>query len=101
MRYLPSGCGLDSGFVGDGARRRRLGEGAGQSTLTCRAGWQGRTAGAELFPTTSDPVLTLITCGGQFNRKSRHYADNIVIRATPILGELLRRNQEAMFGDGS
>ena len=57
--------------------------------------------GAELFRTTGDPVLTLITCGGRFNRKSRHYADNIVIRATPILGERLRPNQQAMFGNGS
>ncbi len=57
--------------------------------------------GPELFRTTGDPVLTLITCGGRFNRKSRHYADNIVIRATPILGERLRPNQQAMYGVGS
>lgn len=57
--------------------------------------------GPELFRTTGDPVLTLITCGGRFNRKLRRYADNIVIRATPVLGEQLRPNQQATFGDGS
>lgn len=56
---------------------------------------------SELFRRSGDPVLTLITCGGRFNRKSRHYADNIVIRATPILGEPLPPSQQAMFGDRS
>ncbi len=61
---------------------------------------KGELPGPELFRTTGDPVLTLITCGGRFNRKSHHYADNIVIRATPILGERLRPNQQATFRDG-
>ena len=37
-----------------------------------------------LFQRDGDPVLTLITCGGKFDRQERRYADNIVIRATPI-----------------
>lgn len=37
-----------------------------------------------LFQRDGDPVLTLITCGGRFDRKARSYDDNIVIRATPI-----------------
>ena len=28
--------------------------------------------------------LTLITCGGPFDRKTRHYRDNVVVTATPI-----------------
>jgi hypothetical protein len=28
-------------------------------------------------------VLTLITCGGAFDRGARHYTDNIVVRAAP------------------
>jgi LPXTG-site transpeptidase (sortase) family protein len=37
---------------------------------------------AELFRTTGEPTLTLITCGGKFSPKARSYADNIVVRAT-------------------
>lgn len=37
----------------------------------------------ELFRTTGPPTLTLITCGGTFDRSVRHYRDNIVVRATP------------------
>jgi len=38
----------------------------------------------ELFRRDGDPVLTLITCGGEFRRRTRHYTDNIVIRAVPV-----------------
>lgn len=38
----------------------------------------------ELFRTDGEPTLALITCGGAFDRSSRHYEDNIVILATPI-----------------
>ena len=38
----------------------------------------------ELFRSGGDPMLTLITCGGEFSRKSRSYTDNIVIRAVPL-----------------
>jgi sortase (surface protein transpeptidase) len=40
--------------------------------------------GPELFRADGRPVLTLITCGGSFNRKLRRYTDNIVIRAELI-----------------
>lgn len=36
-----------------------------------------------LFDRDGPPVLTLITCGGRFDRKARSYDDNIVIRAVP------------------
>jgi hypothetical protein len=39
----------------------------------------------ELFRLSGDPTLTLITCGGRFDRSRRHYDDNIVIRAVPQL----------------
>jgi LPXTG-site transpeptidase (sortase) family protein len=39
---------------------------------------------SELFRRNGPPVLTLITCGGSFDRKTRRYDDNIVIRATPL-----------------
>jgi LPXTG-site transpeptidase (sortase) family protein len=38
----------------------------------------------ELFRRTGEPVLTLITCGGEFDRKTRSYDDNIVITAIPL-----------------
>lgn len=37
----------------------------------------------ELFRTDGPPTLTLITCGGAFDRSVRHYRDNIVLRARP------------------
>jgi LPXTG-site transpeptidase (sortase) family protein len=41
-----------------------------------------RLPGPELFRTTGNHVLTLITCGGEFDKRQRRYLDNIVIRAT-------------------
>jgi LPXTG-site transpeptidase (sortase) family protein len=38
----------------------------------------------ELFRTTGEPVLTLITCGGSFSKSERSYSDNIVVRAVPV-----------------
>jgi hypothetical protein len=41
------------------------------------------------FPTASvygpspGPELRLITCGGDFDRRSRHYLDNVVVTAVP------------------
>jgi hypothetical protein len=41
------------------------------------------------FPTTRvygpspRPELRLITCGGGFDRRSRHYLDNVVVTAVP------------------
>ncbi len=40
----------------------------------------------ELFRVTGTPTLTLITCGGSFDRSVRHYEDNIVVRAVPLPG---------------
>ena len=47
----------------------------------------------ELFRTEGAPVLTLITCGGKFSSRSRHYADNIVIRATPVYDPTARARE--------
>jgi hypothetical protein len=35
------------------------------------------------FATTGAPRLTLITCGGPFNRTTGHYRDNVVVTAVP------------------
>lgn len=36
----------------------------------------------KLFTRNGDAVLTLITCGGQFNNTTRHYDSNTVVQAT-------------------
>lgn len=37
-----------------------------------------------VFAKDGDPILTLITCGGDFNRSLRSYEDNVVAYAIPI-----------------
>jgi hypothetical protein len=39
---------------------------------------------AALFTRSGAPHLTLITCGGSFDRSVRHYRDNVVVTAVPI-----------------
>jgi sortase (surface protein transpeptidase) len=34
-----------------------------------------------IWPTTSKPLLRLITCGGSFNDATRHYRDNLIVYA--------------------
>jgi hypothetical protein len=36
-----------------------------------------------VFDRTGPPRLALITCGGAFDRATRHYADNVVVYAVP------------------
>lgn len=38
-----------------------------------------------VFAKDGDPVLTLITCGGDFNRSLRSYEDNVVAYAVPVV----------------
>ncbi|WP_130649324.1 class F sortase [Egicoccus halophilus] len=35
----------------------------------------------DIWPVTSERRLTLITCGGEFDRSTRHYVDNVVVYA--------------------
>jgi LPXTG-site transpeptidase (sortase) family protein len=39
---------------------------------------------AELFARDGAAQLTLITCGGEFDRAAGRYQDNVVVRATPV-----------------
>jgi hypothetical protein len=39
-----------------------------------------------VFSRTGDPIVTLITCGGDFNRSLNSYEDNVVAYAVPIDG---------------
>ena len=38
---------------------------------------------ARVYGPTPGPELRLITCGGDFDRRSRHYRDNVVVTAVP------------------
>jgi hypothetical protein len=38
---------------------------------------------ADLFATDGPPRLVLITCGGRFDRTTRHYTDNVIVYAEP------------------
>ncbi|YCK35217.1 class F sortase [Actinomadura sp. ATCC 39365] len=37
---------------------------------------------AQVYGSTSDPALRIITCGGAFNTTSRSYADNVIVFAS-------------------
>jgi hypothetical protein len=37
----------------------------------------------EVFAVGGPPRLVLITCGGRFDRATRHYVDNVVVHAVP------------------
>jgi hypothetical protein len=39
---------------------------------------------ARVYGPTPGPELRLITCGGDFDRRSRHYADNVIVTAFPV-----------------
>ena len=38
----------------------------------------------QLFTRDGPPVLTLVTCGGDFDRASRNYLQNVVVTAEPV-----------------
>jgi LPXTG-site transpeptidase (sortase) family protein len=38
---------------------------------------------AQLFARDGPPLLTLITCGGEFDRAAGHFRDNVVVHARP------------------
>lgn len=38
----------------------------------------------EVFAVGGPPRLVLITCGGAFDRRTRHYSDNVVVFANPV-----------------
>jgi hypothetical protein len=44
----------------------------------------------EVFATAGSPRLVLVTCGGAFDRRSRHYADNVVVYAVPAASRASR-----------
>jgi sortase (surface protein transpeptidase) len=45
---------------------------------------KARLPTGSVFRRDGAPVLTLITCGGAFDRATGHYASNVVVVATPV-----------------
>jgi hypothetical protein len=39
-----------------------------------------------IFRLDGPPVLTLVTCGGQYDSRTHHYRDNVVVTALPSTG---------------
>ncbi len=89
---------VDDAVQGEGAffRLHEIGAGA-IVTVTTRDGVEHRfrVVGRQQYPKTAVPLqalfsrtgaprLTLITCGGSFNRSARSYLDNIVVTAVPV-----------------
>lgn len=51
--------------------------------IVARTRYPKTTLPTELFAPYGSPRLALITCGGTFNERTRHYTDNLVVLATP------------------
>ncbi|WP_396398737.1 sortase domain-containing protein [Kocuria kalidii] len=45
---------------------------------------KGSLADADLFRRTGEPVLHLVTCGGEWLEETGDYEDNVVLRAVPV-----------------
>ena len=58
--------------------------GARSPTGSTAAGRLGKAdLPADLFAPGGPPRLALVTCGGRFDRATRHYTDNVVVYAVP------------------
>jgi LPXTG-site transpeptidase (sortase) family protein len=58
-----------------------------EATLRFRVVWVRQINGeppAEMLGDAPSPVVTLITCGGAFDRSIRHYTDRVVARAVLV-----------------
>jgi hypothetical protein len=54
--------------------------------VTARSRLDKAALPADLFATGGPPRLVLITCGGRFDRTTRHYTDNVIVYAEPERG---------------
>ncbi len=66
-------------LVGGGERRTY------RVSLTRQVPKARLSAGLGVFDQVVPERLVLITCGGRFDRVARHYADNLVVVATPVV----------------
>lgn len=64
----------------------RLSTATGEHRYVVRAvhSYSKATLPPEVFDRTGVPRLVLISCGGEFDERTRQYADNIVVYATPV-----------------
>lgn len=89
---------VDAATAGAGAffRLRELAPGAGVAVRTAAGtvsyvvqavrSYPKSALPADVFATAGQPRLVLITCGGAFDRSTRHYTDNVVVYALPAAG---------------
>lgn len=52
--------------------------------VQARRSYRKQDLPAEVFDRGGPARLVLITCGGRFDRGTRHYTDNVVVYATPL-----------------
>jgi hypothetical protein len=74
LRDMPVGAVVSVDFTDGSTARFRV---------TGRRSYPKADLPERLFTRSGTPVLTLITCGGAFDRATGHYADNIVVYAVP------------------
>jgi hypothetical protein len=51
--------------------------------VVARRAYPKSQLGPIVFERTGPPMLVLVTCGGPFDRGTRHYLDNVVVFAVP------------------
>jgi hypothetical protein len=69
--------------VGDRIVLRGADGGAPAYRVTARRRLGKAALPADLFAADGPPRLVLITCGGRFDRTTRHYTDNVIVYAEP------------------
>jgi hypothetical protein len=74
LRSVPVGAVVSVGFAGGSATRFRV---------VGRRSYPKDALPERLFARSGNSVLTLITCGGAFDRTTGHYQDNVVVYAVP------------------
>jgi hypothetical protein len=74
LRAVPIGAVVSVEFTDDSTARFRV---------TGRRSYPKAGLPERLFARSGTPVLTLITCGGAFDRTTGHYQDNVVVYAVP------------------
>jgi hypothetical protein len=55
-------------------------------TIVGRRVYEKQSLPSSVFDTHGTPRLVLITCGGPYDPKTQHYADNVVVYGVPVTG---------------
>ncbi|MBW3615547.1 MAG: class F sortase [Actinobacteria bacterium] len=75
---------LDKLKIGDRIFVHREDGSASEFTVTKRESYaKDRFPTLDVYGSTEGPTLRLVTCYGSFDRRTRHYRDNLVVYASP------------------